>query len=48
MDTKIEVSGRPIDKPFLMSVESTYNVSGRGAVACGTVEQGKVKIGDDV
>ena len=48
MDTKIEVSGRPIDKPFLMCVESTYNVSGRGAVACGTVEQGKVKIGDDV
>ena len=31
-----------------MAVESTYNVSGRGAVACGTIEQGKVKIGDEV
>lgn len=48
MDTKIEVSGRPIDKPFLMAVESTYSVSGRGAVACGTVEQGRIKIGDDI
>lgn len=46
MDTKIELTGRSIDKPFLMAVESTYNVSGRGAVACGTVEQGKVKVGD--
>lgn len=48
MDEKIEITGRPIDKPFLMAVESTYNVSGRGAVACGTVEQGKIKIGDDI
>lgn len=48
MDTKIDLSGRPIDKPFYMSVESTYSVPGRGAVACGTVEQGKIKIGDDI
>lgn len=48
MDTKVEIKGRPIDKPFRMSVESTYSVSGRGAVACGTVDQGKVKIGDDI
>lgn len=46
MDTKIEITGRPIDKPFFMAVESTYSVAGRGAVACGTVEQGKVKVGD--
>lgn len=48
MDTKIEISGRPIDKPFFMPVESTYSVAGRGAVACGTVEAGKVKVGDDI
>lgn len=46
MDTVIPVSGRPIDKPFMMSVEGTYNIAGRGAVATGTVEQGKVKVGD--
>lgn len=48
MDTKIEISGRPIDKPFYMAVESTYSAAGRGAVACGTVEQGRVKIGDPI
>lgn len=48
MDTKVEITGRPIDKPFLMAVESTYSVAGRGAVACGTIEQGKIKIGDDI
>lgn len=48
MDTKIDLSGRPIDKPFLMAVESTYSVAGRGAVACGTIEQGSVKVGDEV
>ena len=31
-----------------MSVESTYSAAGRGAVACGTVEQGRVKIGDPI
>ena len=48
MDEKISIAGRPIDKPFLMAVESTYSVAGRGCVACGTIEQGKIKIGDDI
>lgn len=48
MDEHIPISGRPIDKPFMMSVEGTYNIAGRGAVASGTIEQGKVKIGDEV
>lgn len=48
MDRVIPVSGRPIDKPFMMSVEGCYNIAGRGVVASGTVEQGRVKIGDDV
>lgn len=29
-----------------MSVEGTYNIAGRGAVASGTIEQGKIKVGD--
>jgi elongation factor Tu len=31
-----------------MAIESMYSVAGRGAVACGTVEQGKIKIGDPI
>ena len=46
MDEAIPVSGRAIDKPFLMSVQGTYNIGGRGAVASGTIEQGRIKIGD--
>lgn len=46
MDRVIEVQGRAIDKPFMMSIEGNYNIQGRGAVATGTVEQGKVKVGD--
>jgi elongation factor Tu len=46
MDEKIEISGRAKDKPFFMAVESTYNIQGRGAVACGTIEQGTVNIND--
>jgi elongation factor Tu len=48
MDNHIPLPARPIDKPFMMSIEGTYNIEGRGAVATGTVEQGKVKIGDEV
>lgn len=48
MDEKIEISGRAVDKPFYMAVESAYGIAGRGAVACGTIEQGRIKIGDDI
>jgi translation elongation factor EF-Tu-like GTPase len=30
----------------MMSIENCYNIAGRGAVASGTIEQGKVKVGD--
>jgi translation elongation factor EF-Tu-like GTPase len=30
----------------MMSIEGTYNIGGRGAVASGTIEQGKIKVGD--
>lgn len=46
MDEVIQVEGRAIDKPFMMAVEGNYNIQGRGAVATGTIEQGKLKIGD--
>lgn len=48
MDEVIPVSGRPIDKPFMMSVEGCYNIAGRGVVASGTIEQGKIKVGDEI
>lgn len=46
MDEVIPITKRPIEKSFMMPIESTYNIAGRGAVASGTIEQGKVKIGD--
>lgn len=48
MDNDIPVPERDIDKPFLMSIESTYNIEGRGTVITGTIEQGKIKIGDEI
>jgi elongation factor Tu len=37
-----------IDKPFLMPVEDVFSISGRGTVATGRVERGKVKVGEEV
>jgi len=39
---------RETDKPFLMSVEDVFSITGRGTVATGRVERGKVKVGDEV
>src|SRR3989304_5526423 len=39
---------RETDKPFLMSVEDVFSIKGRGTVATGRVERGKVKVGDEV
>jgi elongation factor Tu len=44
----IPLPKRDIDKPFLMPVESVFSITGRGVVATGKIEQGKVKIGDEV
>ncbi len=38
MDDTIESPMRPIDKPFMMSIESLYNIEGRGTVVTGTIE----------
>lgn len=48
MDETIPIPERPIDKDFMMSVDSTFTIPGRGTVVTGTVEQGKIKVGEDV
>ncbi len=48
IDTYIPDPKRDVDKPFLMSVEDIFSITGRGTVATGRVERGKVKIGDEV
>ncbi|HBR14634.1 MAG TPA: elongation factor Tu [Candidatus Omnitrophica bacterium] len=39
---------RELDKPFLMAVEDVFSISGRGTVATGRIERGKVKVGEEV
>ncbi len=39
---------RETDKPFLMSVEDVFSITGRGTVVTGRVERGKVKVGDEI
>jgi elongation factor Tu len=48
LDEYIEVPTREKDKDFLMSIDSSVNIPGRGCVVTGTIEQGKCKVGDDV
>ena len=46
VDEKIPTPAREIDKPFLMPIEDVFSISGRGTVATGRVERGKVKVND--
>jgi elongation factor Tu len=48
VDSYIPTPERPVDKPFLMPVEDVFSISGRGTVATGRVERGKVKVGDKI
>jgi elongation factor Tu len=48
LDEYIPEPKREIDKPFLMPVEDVFSISGRGTVATGRIERGKVKVGDNV
>src|SRR3954464_5654291 len=48
VDTYIPTPVRAVDKPFLMSVEDVFSITGRGTVATGRVEQGKVKVSEEV
>lgn len=47
-DTYIPVPIREVDKPLLVYVEGVFSIPGRGTVATGKVERGRVKIGDEV
>jgi elongation factor Tu len=48
VDKYIPIPERPLDKPFLMPIEDVFSISGRGTVVTGRVEQGKVKVGEEI
>ena len=48
VDSYIPTPERPIDQPFLMPIEDTMTITGRGTVVTGRVERGMVKVGDEV
>lgn len=48
VDSYIPTPERDIDKPFLMAVEDVFSITGRGTVATGRIERGKIKVGDTV
>src|SRR5205809_2774710 len=48
LDEYIPIPQRDVDKPFLMPVEDVFSITGRGTVATGRIDRGKVKVGDEV
>ena len=48
LDSDIPQPEREIDKPFLMPVEDVFSIQGRGTVATGRIEQGQIKVGEEV
>src|SRR5471032_1209104 len=48
MDNYIPEPIRETDKPFLMPVEHVFSIAGRGTVATGRIERGKIKVGEEV
>ena len=48
VDEHIPQPDRPKDKPFLMPVEDVFSISGRGTVVTGRIEQGTVKVGEEI
>jgi elongation factor Tu len=48
VDQYIPTPERAVDKPFLMAVEDVFSITGRGTVATGRIERGKVKVGETV
>jgi elongation factor Tu len=48
IDEYIPVPERDVDKPFLMPIEDVFSISGRGTVATGRVDRGRIKVGEDV
>src|SRR3954464_5890480 len=48
MDDFIPEPKREVDKPFLMPIEDVFSIKGRGTVATGRIEQGKISVNDEV
>jgi elongation factor Tu len=48
VDSYIPTPERAVDQPFLMPVEDVFGIKGRGTVATGRIERGRVKVGDEV
>src|SRR5437867_231213 len=48
IDGYIPEPKREVEKPFLMPVEDVFSISGRGTVATGRIERGKIKVGEEV
>jgi elongation factor Tu len=48
VDSYVPLPAREIDKPFLMSVEDVFSITGRGTVGTGRIDRGKVKVGEEV
>ena len=48
VDSYIPLPERPVDMSFLMPVEDVFSIKGRGTVATGRIERGKIKVGDEV
>jgi elongation factor Tu len=48
IDSYVPEPVREIDKPFLMPIEDVFSITGRGTVATGRIERGRVKVGEEV
>jgi elongation factor Tu len=48
VDSYIPLPPRPVDMAFLMSVEDVFSITGRGTVATGRIERGRIKVGESV
>ena len=48
VDSFIKEPERPLNKPFLMPIEDVFSISGRGTVCTGRIEQGMVKVGEEI
>jgi elongation factor Tu len=48
LDKNVPIPKRDVDKPFLMPVEDVFSITGRGTVATGRIDRGKIKVGEEV
>ncbi len=48
LDTFVPMPTREVDKPFMMPIEDIFSITGRGTVATGRIERGKVKVGEEI